>query len=374
MREIRHSATSRKSDRQIAFGNDVGETRMTKAPFKVRAKAPLRLGLAGGGTDVAPYSDDFGGMVLNATISLFANCLVEERRDGMVRFEALDVGLSYEAPAAADLPTDHDLALIAQTYNRIVRDHCNGKPFGVTIRTYADVPPGSGLGSSSTLVVAIVTALAEYKRLALGEYEIAHLAYEIERVDLGLSGGKQDQYAATFGGFNLMEFYAGDHVIINPLRLRSSAIAELEASLILFYSGRSRASAAIIDEQVKNVKSGNKSSIDAMHALKKQAQRMKEALLLGNFDLFGEVLRSGWTSKREMAHGITNAEIDNVLATAIDSGAHGGKISGAGGGGFVMISVPPEKKPTVLNAIRPLNGAVMNCVFTHEGARAWLAK
>lgn len=341
---------------------------------KVRAKAPLRLGLAGGGTDVAPYSDDYGGMVLNATISLFANCMLEERRDGRVRFEALDVGLEYETDAVPVLPVDHSLALVAQAYNRIVRDYCKGEPFAVTIRTYADVPPGSGLGSSSTMVVAIITALAEYKRLALGEYEIAHLAYEIERLDLGLSGGKQDQYAATFGGFNLMEFYAADRVIINPLRLRSAAVAELEASLILYYSGRSRASAAIIDEQVRNVQSGNKTSIDAMHALKKQAQRMKEALLLGDFEGFGDVLRSGWTSKRETAHNITNAEIDSVLSAAMAAGAHGGKISGAGGGGFMMISVPPERKPAVLEALRPHNGIVFNCVFTQEGARAWKAR
>jgi D-glycero-alpha-D-manno-heptose-7-phosphate kinase len=347
---------------------------MSEPSMKIRARAPLRLGLAGGGTDVAPYSDEYGGMVLNATISLYANCMIEPRADGRVRLEALDMEHAIEFEATPRLPIDHDLALMAQVYNRVVADYCAGVPFGITIRTYADVPPGSGLGSSSTMVVAIITALAEYKRLALGEYEIAHLAYEIERIDLRLSGGKQDQYAATFGGFNLMEFYGGDRVIINPLRLRSAAISELEASLILYYSGRSRSSAAIIDEQVANVRKGNKTSLDAMHALKDQARAMKEALLLGDFDRFGTVLREGWGAKRQMATNITNNSIDAVFEAAMTAGAHGGKISGAGGGGFMMISVPPERKPSVLKAIEPFDGKVFNCHFTQDGARAWMIR
>jgi len=342
---------------------------MTGAKF--RAKAPLRLGLAGGGTDVAPYSDEFGGTVLNATISLFAHCTVEELPGNRVLFEALDMDLRYEAEAITPLPTNHPLGLVAQVYNRIVANYCDGRPFGVRISTYADVPPGSGLGSSSTLVVAIVTALSELQRLPLGEYEIAHLAYEVERIDLGLAGGKQDQYASTFGGFNFMEFYARDRVIINPLRMRSSAVAELEASLVLFYTGRSRSSASIIDEQMANVRSGNAKSLEAMHALKEQARRMKEALLLGNFTEFGEQLRLGWTSKRSIAHNVTNDHIDEVLAAAVEAGAYGGKVSGAGGGGFIMISVPPERRPVVLNRLRDLSGQIFNCVFTQEGARAW---
>ncbi len=344
---------------------------MSDRLLKFRAKAPLRLGLAGGGTDVAPYSEEYGGMVLNATISLYAHCTVEERRDGKVVFEALDMDLRFEAEASSVLPTDHSLGLIAQVYNRIVDSYCGGEAFGVTVSTYADVPPGSGLGSSSTLVVATLTALAEFKRLPLGEYEIAHLAYEIERIDLGLAGGKQDQYAATFGGVNLMEFYANDRVIINPLRLRSSSIAELEASLVLFYSGRSRSSATIIDEQVANVRSGNQVSIEGMHALKEQARHMKEALLLGDFQAFGEQLRKGWQSKRSIAANISNSQIDDILMAAVERGALGGKISGAGGGGFMMIAVPPERKPAVLSRLREFPGTIFNCALTQEGARAW---
>lgn len=344
---------------------------MRESLKKVRAKAPLRLGLAGGGTDVAPYSDEFGGMVLNATISLYAYCTVDPRDDGQLRIEALDIDAQFEHAAVPVLPVDHDLALVAQVYNRIVADYCGGRPFAATIRTHADVPPGSGLGSSSTMVVAVITALAEYLRLPLGEYEIAHLAFVIERQDLGLSGGKQDQYAATFGGFNLMEFYADDRVIINPLRLRRWIISELEAGLVLYYSGRSRSSAAIIDEQVRNVQTGQTRSIEAMHQLKDQARQMKEALLLGDFDAFGRVMRAGWRAKRDMAANISTDEIERVLDAAIAAGAHGGKISGAGGGGFVMISVPPERKPAVLRALIGFSGQVYSCHFSQEGAQAW---
>jgi D-glycero-alpha-D-manno-heptose-7-phosphate kinase len=344
---------------------------ITRPGTKVRAKAPLRLGLGGGGTDVSPYSDRFGGMVLNATISLYAHCSVERRGDNRVVIHALDMDELFEADATPALSTDHPLKLICQAYNRIVRDYCKGEPFGATITTYADVPPGSGLGSSSTLVVAVVTALAELQRLPLGEYEIARLAYEIERLDLGLAGGKQDQYAATFGGFNLMEFYENDRVIINPLRLRSGTLCELEASLILYFSGRSRVSATIIEEQVKNVTSGSAQSLDAMHALKEQARRMKEALLLEDFKRFGEELRSGWAAKRATAHQISSESIEHVMDVAMKAGAFGGKVSGAGGGGFLMIATPPERRPAILRKLSELKGTVYNSVFTENGVRAW---
>lgn len=338
---------------------------------KVRAKAPLRLGLAGGGTDVSPYSDEFGGMVLNATISLYAHCSAELRADNKVVIDALDVGERFEAEMTASLPTDHALGLICQVYNRIVKDYCDGEPFGVELSTYADVPPGSGLGSSSTLVVAVISALAELRRIALGEYEVAHLAFEIERIDFGLAGGKQDQYAATFGGFNLMEFYENDRVIINPLRLRQATVFELEASLIMYYTGRSRSSAAIIEEQVKNVNSRSTKSIDAMHALKDQAKGMKEALLLGRFDRFADELRHGWSAKRAMANLISSDAIESVMEAAMAEGALGGKVSGAGGGGFLMLVAPPERKPAILKRLTQFDGRVFNTVFTEEGASAW---
>ena len=214
----------------------------------VRARAPLRLGLAGGGTDVSPFCDLHGGYVMNVTIDRHAYATVDPSPTGLAEFHALDAGISeLLAPSEVDLGQG-PLQLMKGVYRRITRQFLDGRAPALRVRSHSDAPPGSGLGSSSTMVVALVTAFVEYFGLALGEYDIAHLAYEIERVDLALAGGKQDQYAAAFGGFNFIEFYADDRVIVNPLRVKPWIWAELEASLVLYFTGVSRASATIIDE------------------------------------------------------------------------------------------------------------------------------
>ena len=209
----------------------------------VRARAPLRLGLAGGGTDVSPYCDLHGGSVMNVTIDKYAYATIDASPDGLAHFIAQDAGACERIAPAEAIADAGPLQLAKGVYRRIVADHLDGRAPAIRVRTHSDAPPGSGLGSSSTMVVALVTAFAEYFGLALGEYEIAHLAYAIERNDLGLAGGKQDQYAAAFGGFNFMEFYAGDRVIVNPLRIKDWIRAELESSLVLCFTGVSRASA-----------------------------------------------------------------------------------------------------------------------------------
>ena len=221
------------------------------------------------------------------------------------------------------------------------------------------------------MVVALVTAFAEYFGLALGEYEIAHLAYDIERKDLSLSGGKQDQYAAAFGGFNFMEFYAEDRVIVNPLRIKSWIWNELEASLVLYFTGVSRASAKIIDEQSRNVREGNSASIDAMHRLKQEAVQMKEALLLGDLAQFATVMQSGWQAKKQSASSITNPMIDKLEALAFANGAHAAKVSGAGGGGFMMFICDPAERVRLVRALSAQGGTVYDTHFTPNGASAW---
>ncbi|MEL6257370.1 MAG: dehydrogenase, partial [Bacteroidota bacterium] len=208
----------------------------------IRSKAPLRIGLAGGGTDVSPYSDEFGGSILNATIDKYAYASIIPRKDGKIVLHAMDKKERFEMDSLARLPINGELDLLRGVYNRIVKDFNHNAPLSFELKTYVDAPPGSGLGSSSTLVVAIVGAFTEWLKLPLGEYDIAHLAHDIERVDLGFAGGKQDQYAATFGGFNFMEFYKDDKVIVNPLRIRNRYILELEFNIITYYTGTSRLS------------------------------------------------------------------------------------------------------------------------------------
>ena len=336
-----------------------------------RARAPLRLGLAGGGTDVSPYSDMHGGCVLNATIDLYAQAIIAPRDDGQICFRATDRGEEVLL-GSDDIAQDvAPLRLHRGIHRRIVQQFNAGKPLSCTLTTYADAPAGSGLGTSSTMVVAILQAYTEWLKLGLGEYELARLAFEIEREELGLSGGKQDQYAAAFGGFNFIEFGAQGRVLVNPLRIKEWVVNELEASTVLYYTGQSRESAAIIQKQIDNTHNANTRSIEAMHALKQDAVSMKEAILRGDLPTFASILGRSWAAKKQMAQGISNAMIDSVYEQALASGAVSGKISGAGGGGFMMFFVPPEHRMQLIDCLTRLDGRVMNFHFTPMGAQSW---
>ncbi len=337
----------------------------------IRSKAPLRLGLAGGGSDVSPYSDIYGGNILNATIDLYAYCTITVTNTHKIQIYAADLKHDIEYDLQPVLPIDGTLNIIKGVYNRLVKDFHISNLTGFRITTHSDAPPGSGLGSSSTMVVAIVKAFTEWWNLPLGEYDIAHLAYEIERIDLKLTGGKQDQYAATFGGFNFMEFLKEDKVIVNPLRIKRWIIDELEASMVLFFTGASRSSAKIIEEQQKNTSQGNTIAIEAMHNIKQSAIDMKEALLKGDINSYARILGSAWTDKKKMAHSISNDSIDNIYETALASGALAGKVSGAGGGGFMMFVVDPEKRLSVIDALNQFNGKIMPFHFSEGGCHGW---
>lgn len=336
----------------------------------IRSKAPLRLGLAGGGSDVSPYSDIYGGLILNATISLYAYCTIEEINDHLICIDSYDAHLYESYNLNTQLPIDGKATLIKGVYNRVVIDY-GSVPSGFKITTYNDAPPGSGLGTSSTMVVCILKAFVEWMNLPLGDYEIARLAYEIERKDLGLSGGKQDQYAAAFGGFNFMEFLPNDMVIVNPLKVKRWILDELEASILLYFTGASRSSAAIIDEQKKNTTEGNEEAIEAMHKIKQSAKDMKLAVLKGDVKSFASILRGAWENKKKMANSITNPVIQEAMEIAMASGAKAGKVSGAGGGGFIMFVVEPTRKKDVEKALMMLGGFVMPFQFTDGGAHGW---
>ena len=336
----------------------------------IRAKAPLRLGLAGGGSDVSPYSDLYGGLVLNATINLYACCTIEETCNNQIEITAMELGETLKQDSAEKLTVDGRLGLHKGVYNRIVKDF-GVPPLSFRLTTCSDAPPGSGLGSSSTMVVCMLKAYTEWLNLPLGEYDIARLAYEIERKDLNLSGGKQDQYAATFGGFNFMEFLKDDRVIVNPLRIKPWIIDELEASIVLYFTGVSRSSMEIIEEQKKNTSSGNTAAINAMHQVKQSAIAMKTALLKGDIAAFAAIMGEAWENKKKMATAITNPRIQQTFDVAMQAGALAGKVSGAGGGGFIIFVVEPTQKTQVINALSQLDGYVVNVQFSEGGTHGW---
>lgn len=338
-----------------------------------RARAPLRLGLAGGGTDVSPFSEEQGGFVLNATVDLYAQAILEPRNDNRIIFAAEDREESIELEAVPTLPDVDALRLHRGIYNRIVRQFNGGQPLSFKLTTYADAPAGSGLGTSSTMVVCIIQAFSEWLSLGLGEYEIAHLAYEIEREELKLAGGKQDQYAAAFGGFNFIEFGPGpDRVLVNPLRIKEWVLNELEASTVLFYTGQSRESAKIIEQQIKNTRIKSSPSTTAMAALKQDAIAMKEAILRGDLMRYADILRKSWDTKKQLAATVSNPQLDSIYDDAINAGALAGKISGAGGGGFFMFFTPPNKRMALVRQLQKREGQVINFHFTAIGAQSWV--
>ena len=335
-----------------------------------RSKAPLRIGLAGGGTDVSPYTERFGGAILNATINLYAHASIESTGDNGIILTDANEQQEQRFDWSPQLPIDGKLDLLKGVYNHIQRKY--SLPLtGFQLTTAIDTPAGSGLGTSSTLVVALIGAFAEMLRLPLGEYDISKMAYEIERNELGFAGGRQDQYAATFGGINFMEFSALDKVVVNPLRIKPAVIEELENNLVLFFTGYSRQSGSIIREQQQNVLDNNTESVQAMHRLKKQAMLMKEALIKGRLDDLGELFDYGFTHKRKMASGIANPAIESIYSAARQAGATGGKISGAGGGGVMFFYCPGNTRFNVIKTLDSFAGKVWPFSFTGKGLITW---
>ena len=341
----------------------------------IHARAPLRLGLAGGGTDISPYCDVYGGYVLNATIDRYAYAVLRPLPEsaGNIRFCATDQQCEefYNISTPVSVDAVGTLKLHKAVYNYMMLQYNDGKNIPLELQTYCDVPIGSGLGSSSTLVVAMIKAFVEYMNLPMDDYAIAKLAFQIERLDCGLQGGRQDQYSATFGGINFIEFYANNHVIVNSLRVKNWILCELEISLLLFYTGVSRESAGIIKMQQENLNAGNEKTLAAMHAMKDEAIFLKESLLRGDFNRFTASMQHGWENKKSSASSVSNPDIEKIYTAAIRAGALAGKISGAGGGGFMLFFVPVESRINVVRALSQFHGEVSSCHFTKHGAQAW---
>ncbi len=334
----------------------------------IRSRVPLRISFAGGGTDVSPYCDEYGGAVLNATIDRYASVTLKPTKNGDVVVKSIDYDLTVNYKIDEEFAFNGQLDLIKGVIRVMKKEF--GLKEGVEIYVQNDAPPGSGLGSSSAICVALIGAFSEWLRLPLTPYEIADLAFRIERVDMGIKGGRQDQYAAAFGGFNFMEFYQ-NHTIVNPLRLPEKITDELQYSLVIAYIGGSHESAGILDRQIENVKHKSESSLKAIHGIKKLAVEMKNALVTGKLGKFGKFLDSEWKYKKQMAPGITNPQIDEVYSSAIKAGALGGKISGAGGGGYMFFFADFDKRYSIIDALKSHGAEIVNFSFTHHGLKTW---
>jgi D-glycero-alpha-D-manno-heptose-7-phosphate kinase len=336
----------------------------------VRARAPLRIGLAGGGTDLPGYSQAFGGAVLNATVDRYAFASIRPRADGQIVFDACDLGKQETHDCASSI-RDSELLLHRGVYDRMVRDYNGDEALSLTVTTVVDAPMGSGLGASSALVVALIEAYCAYLNLPLGRYEVAHLAYQIERVDLGLAGGQQDQFSAAFGGINYIEFLPGGRVVVNPLRFLPAVVNELESSLVVCFSGQSRTSDNIIRQQSERLSAQSAEALEAMHQLKHDAAEMKRAVLLGDIPLFAAILERSWLAKKRTASAISNEQIAALEDISRRNGALAAKVSGAGGGGFMMFVVPTERRYRLITALNEAGGCASPVKITERGSESW---
>jgi D-glycero-alpha-D-manno-heptose-7-phosphate kinase len=331
----------------------------------VRAKAPLRLSFAGGGTDVPPFSNTEGGVVLSATIDRYAYGSLSPRADDRVSVESVDFRLSLDFPVTEDPVLDGKLDLIKAAIRRLRRQDLGG--YDLVLRS--NTPPGSGLGSSSTMMVALVGLLHEFYGLPLDQYEIAQLAHAIEREDLAIRGGLQDHYAATFGGFNFIEF--GERVIVNPLRIPESTVNELEFSLLLCFSGITRESAHIIADQTGRVVAAESGTLAGLRAQKQLAVAMKSALLRGKLGEFGDLLGEAWQEKKKLSPLIATPRIQEAFEIALRNGAISGKITGAGGGGYILFFCDFKKKHRVAEALGKLGVTAVEFSFEPRGLTTW---
>jgi len=335
-----------------------------------RSKVPFRISFGGGGTDMPEYCKYHTGAVINTTIRLFTHTSLVLRDDTKVSFKWINKDEFEEHEFSDNLDCSYGLKLFKATHNHICKQY-NIEPIGYDIVSNQDVPTGSGLGTSSTLIVSLIGVYMELFNLPLGEYDIAEMAIQIERVELKENGGKQDQYAAAFGGFNYMEF-KGDDVIVNPLRIKDSVQDEMENNVVLYFTNFTRNSSDVLTEQIQKMKDKNKTSTLSLHALVEQAKLMKDCLIKGAIDDLGEILDYGFQQKKMLAKGISTPQIELLYKTALEAGATGGKISGAGGGGFMFFYCPNNTKYDVIKALDKLKiGYHQPFTWNKLGIRTW---
>ncbi|HYA57048.1 MAG TPA: GHMP kinase [Thermoplasmata archaeon] len=342
----------------------------------LRSRAPLRISFAGGGTDVSPYPEEKGGAVLNCTIDKFAYVTLQADRSnrGGTTVESLDYDLSATYRRASDLIYNGELDLVKAALKVLTPNATPAKSHeNLKLFLHSDAPPGTGLGSSSTMCVALVGAFQHHLREPWTSYDVAELAYRIEREELGIKGGRQDQYAAAFGGFNFMEF-TGRRTIVNPLKINPEVMNELAYRLLLCYTGTSHYSNDIIAEQQRSYTEKRGETVEALDATKQLAIDMKNELLRGNIDEMGRLLDEGWAFKKRFTDGISNETVDAIYARAREAGALGGKLVGAGGGGYILLFCDFARKAKVAKAVQDAGGRVTEFALEMNGLQTWAVR
>ena len=331
----------------------------------IRGRAPLRVSFGGGGTDVEPFCVNQGGAIIGSTINKYAYCSIVPRDDEEIIVHSLDFDMTVKYNTRENYVYDGKLDLVKAALKGMdIRQGCE-------VYLQCDAPPGSGLGTSSTVMVAMLAAMARWKGVEMDAYRLADLAYEVEREDLKIAGGYQDQYAATFGGFNFIEFHGRNNVVVNPLRIKKDIIHELQYNLLLCYTGNIHISANIIKDQVQNYE--KKDGFEAMCEVKALAYAMKDELLKGNLHSFGKLLNYGWESKKRMSSKITNPQVDALYNEAMEAGALGGKLLGAGGGGYLLMYCPYNLRHKVAARLEAAGGQLTDWCFGLRGAQSWIS-
>ncbi len=331
----------------------------------IRAKSPLRISFAGGGTDLPHYYEEQGGAVLSSTINRYAYVSLYPRDDAGVRMRSLDLNVEVSYAVDEDPPRDGVLELAKAVVRRM------GVEVGFNLDVRCDAPPGSGLGGSSAVTSAMIGALAEYTNTVLDPYELAELNFVIERVDLGIAGGKQDQYATTFGGFNLIEFHK-DRVLVNPLRIPQGILNDLEAHLLVCYLGQVRPDLGLVQKQARYYKEGRAETIAGLQALHQLAYEAKEALLKGRLRRFGELLSAAYENKKRMnPHVAEGTKAEELYQLAMHRGATGGKLLGAGGGGYLLLFCETDRQHTLRQELERHGGRFTDVAFDDHGLQTW---
>jgi len=332
-------------------------------PLLIRAKAPVRLSFAGGGTDLTRHFGNGGGAVVSATIDRYCQATLLRRNDRRITIRSLDLDQYVELDSLDEVQYDGTLDLIKAAI-RVVRPQ-----FGFDLTTESDVPPGTGLGGSSSMAVAVVSVLYRLVEGELEEYRIADLAYQAERVELGILGGWQDQYAAAFGGFNFMEFTPGN-VLVHPLRISDRVRLELESNLLICFTGRTRDSGELhTADQGSRLETDR--SAELHHRMLELAQETRDALLTGQMLRFGHLLNEAWETKKRYGGHITNDRVDDLHAVARANGAIGGKLLGAGGGGYLLFYCDPLQRHRTIEALAAEGAENIGFQFDERGVRVW---